>query len=432
MPLSIQSPLRIKKDRLLDTIHETSDLFGAKGRWGKGPTETGVCRLALTDLDKGVRDWFVAETKLLGCNVTVDDMGNIFAVYPGKNPGPPTAIGSHLDTQPTGGRYDGILGVLGGLEVLRTLKENNYVPEYPIAVVDWTNEEGARFPMSMMASSVWAGAASKEHVYNMVLVTDTTPVSVKAELARIGYLGDVPCLWEANPLDAHFELHIEQGPILEEGNKKIGCVQGIQALKWIEVVIEGKAQHTGTTPLASRSDALLAASMVVTKGREIAEAHGGLFSVGIMDIEPAVVNVIPEKVRLVVDMRHHYDDNLMAIHDNFMASLEKAVKTAGVRLTYRTESLVSQKAVHFDQQCMLCIREAADEAFGASESISIVSGAGHDLGLTALRCPTAMIFIPSRDGVSHNPEEYSTAEQVAEGLQVLLGAVLRYDLRRLQ
>lgn len=434
MPLTLQitnaSALTIKQNRLIDTIHETANSFGPKGKWGNLENETGVCRLALSDDDKGVRDWLVAELKSLGCTVKIDELGNIFGIYPGKYQGYPTAIGSHLDTQPTGGRYDGILGVLSGLEVLRTMKDNDFVPNYPVCVVDWMNEEGARFPMSMMSSSVWAKSADINEVYNMKSVTDKVPVSVREELTRIGYLGDIPCFYEANPLAAHFELHIEQGPILEEEEKKIGRVQGIQALRWIEITIKGKAQHTGTTPLRSRSDALLTSAQVVVKGNEIANKFGGLFSCGIMELEPAVVNVIPEKVRFVIDIRHHLDDSLDSMYEEFSHSLKTIVTKSGVKLEFSLKELVNQRAVHFDDTCMNCIKESADELFGEDQSISIVSGAGHDSGLTSLRVPTAMIFIPSKDGVSHNFEEYSTPEQVDEGFRVLLGAVLKYDALR--
>lgn len=434
MPLTLQitnaSALTIKQNRLIDTIHETANSFGPKGKWGNLENETGVCRLALSDDDKGVRDWLVAELKSLGCTVKIDELGNIFGIYPGKYQGYPTAIGSHLDTQPTGGRYDGILGVLSGLEVLRTMKDNDFVPNYPVCVVDWMNEEGARFPMSMMSSSVWAKSADINEVYNMKSVTDKVPVSVREELTRIGYLGDIPCSYEANPLAAHFELHIEQGPILEEEEKKIGRVQGIQALRWIEITIKGKAQHTGTTPLRSRSDALLTSAQVVVKGNEIANKFGGLFSCGIMELEPAVVNVIPEKVRFVIDIRHHLDDSLDSMYEEFSRSLKTIVTKSGVKLEFSLKELVNQRAVHFDDTCMNCIKESADELFGEDQSISIVSGAGHDSGLTSLRVPTAMIFIPSKDGVSHNFEEYSTPEQVDEGFRVLLGAVLKYDALR--
>lgn len=434
MPLTTKifsaAQLTIKKNRLIDTIHETSNLFGPKGRWGKEFTETGVCRLALSDEDKGVRDWFVAEAKKIGCTIKIDELGNIFAIYAGKNEGYPTAMGSHLDTQPTGGRYDGILGVLSGLEVLRTMKENDFVPQYPICVVDWMNEEGARFPMSMMSSAVWAESADRDEIYAMKSVTDKVPVTVLEELKRIGYLGEVPCTYKENPLAAHFEIHIEQGPILEEQNKKIGRVQSIQALKWIEVTMKGKAQHTGTTPLGSRSDALLASSQMVVKGNEIARKHGGLFSVGIMELEPAVVNVIPQQVRFVIDIRHHLDEKMAEIYSEVQAELYQAAKVSGLNITYETKELVNQDAVHFDSKCMACIKESSDELFGEDQSIPIVSGAGHDSGLVAKRCPTAMIFIPLRDGVSHNPEEYSTPEQVEDGFRVLLGAVLKFDAQR--
>lgn len=422
--------LKINKGRLIDTIHETANLFGAKTSWGPLENDTGVCRLALSDEDKGVRDWFVNEIEKAGCAVVIDDMGNIYGHYPSKKNGYPTAIGSHLDTQPTGGRYDGILGVLSGLEVMRTMKENDYIPEYPICVVSWTNEEGARFPVSMMASNVWADPSIKEKIYQLKSVTDAKPVTVKEELERIKYLGPYKCSYESLPLAAHFELHIEQGPILEFQEKKIGRVQGIQALRWIETTIKGKAQHTGTTPLLSRSDAMLTASHFMVKGNEIAQKYGGLFSVGIMEVLPGAVNVIPQEVKFVVDIRHQLDDQLDLIYDEMIQALNDLTKLCGLKLSYELKELVNQKAVHFESKCMKCIQEAADEVVGKDQSIPIVSGAGHDSGLIASRCPTAMIFIPSKDGVSHNPEEYSTPQEVEDGFEVLLGAVLKYDKLR--
>lgn len=428
--ISAVSQLAVEPDRLINTIHETANSFGAKGKWGDHHTETGVCRLALSDEDKGVRDWFVREVTGLGCKVKVDQLGNIFAIYPGKNEGKPTGIGSHLDTQPTGGRYDGIYGVLSGLEVLRTMKDNKFTPNYPICVVDWMNEEGARFPVSMMSSAVYAGALPLQEIYELKSVTDSVPVTVYDELKRIGYLGDTPCSYEENPLAAHFEIHIEQGPILEENQKKIGLVQGIQALKWTEIIMKGKAQHTGTTPFKSRSDALLASSKCVVLGDQIAHKYGGLCSVGIMELQPAVVNVIPEQVRFVVDMRHHLDEKIETMYAEFQDGMREIVKLSGVKLAFEMKSLVDQKAIHFDETCKKCIKDASDELFGASESLALVSGAGHDSGLVSQKCPTSMIFIPSRDGVSHNPEEYSTPEQVADGFKVLLNAVLKYDQLR--
>lgn len=423
--------LTLQRHRLVDTIHETALKFGMKNRWGSGATETGVCRLALSDEDKNVRDWFVKQTKDLGCNVRIDELGNIFAVYPGKHQGPPTAIGSHLDTQPTGGRYDGVLGVLGGLEVIRTLKENNYTPQYPIAVINWTNEEGARFPVSMMSSSVWAGVHSVEEIHNLKSVTDKEPKTVKNELERIGYHNaSTPCSFEETPIAAHFELHIEQGPILEEQNKRIGLVQGIQAYKWLRVNLRGRAQHTGTTPLGSRSDPLLTASRIITEANRIASDRGGLSSVGIIELEPAVVNVIPQSVSFVVDMRHPNDEGLKEMVNNLEDTIKLTTKHTGKDISSNIEVLTDQPACHFDELAKECVKTSSDELFGPDASIKLTSGAGHDSAHTALVCPTTMIFIPSRDGISHNPEEFSTPEQVLDGFQVLLSSVLRYDQLR--
>jgi hydantoinase/carbamoylase family amidase len=227
------------------------------------PTETGMTRLALSDADKAARDWFVETTKALGCQVTIDSMGNTFAVRPGlKNDKPPTFVGSHLDTQPTGGRYDGILGVTAGVEMLRVLADNWTETEYPVGVVNWTNEEGARFPMSMVSSGVWAGSIPLETAHNLREVRPGT-ATMKSELERIGYLGSTPATHEAIPMAAHFELHIEQGPLLEMANKKVGIVTGVQAYKWFTVKVKGRDTHTGTTDLKSRADALLTASKLI-------------------------------------------------------------------------------------------------------------------------------------------------------------------------
>lgn len=422
--------LQITKDRLVNTIHETAE-FGKKTSWGPHPTQTGMCRLALTDEDKQVRDWFVEETKSLGCTVKIDEVGNIFAIYPGKNDGLPIGIGSHLDTQPTGGRYDGIYGVLSGLEVLRTFKDNNYTPNYPVAVIDWMNEEGARFPMSIMASSVWAENISKEEIYKMNAVIGK-PVSVKSELERIGYLGDVPASYKANPLKAHFEIHIEQGPILEDENKKIGIVTGVQAYVWYKVKVSGRAQHTGTTPLNSRTDALLSFSKMMVRANELAYKYDGLCSVGILNLEPGSVNVIPEEVNFTLDIRHVYDEKLQQLLDEVKSEFQSIAKAGngGSSLSVEFEHIYTSPAVHFDEQCISCVREASTELYGESQVREIVSGAGHDSCSTSTRIPTSMIFIPSKDGISHNPVEYSTPEQVAEGFEVLLSAVVKYDSLR--
>ncbi|ODV95005.1 hypothetical protein PACTADRAFT_70170 [Pachysolen tannophilus NRRL Y-2460] len=423
--------LTIAPGRLIKTIHETAQ-FGAKFAWGSASTETGVCRLALSDEDKKVKDWFYEETKKLGCEIKIDEVGNMFAIYPGKNTGPPTCMGSHLDTQPTGGRYDGILGVLSGLEVLRTFKDNGFTPNYPVGVINWMNEEGARFPQSLMASSVWAGLQTKEEIYKMESVTDSKPVTVKHELERIGYLGDIPANYEANPIAAHFELHIEQGPILEEQKKEIGIVVGVQAYVWYNVIVKGKAQHTGTTPLNSRADALLTASQMVVKANEIAHKNSGLCSVGILNLEPAVANVIPNKVSFTLDARHETDQGLATIINELKEEFELiAEKGNGSKtskpLKVEFEHIYTSPAVHFNEKCIQCVEESSNALFGEENCIKMISGAGHDSCSTSARVPTGFIFIPSKDGVSHNPEEYSTPEQCENGFKTLLNAVIKYD-----
>lgn len=251
--------LRVSQSRLMDTIHHTCQ-WGPGKPWGDQPTETGMSRLTLSDADKDARDWFVDTTRSLGCTVTVDAIGNIFAVRPGKNEGPATFVGSHLDTQPTGGRYDGILGIQAGIEMLKVLEENKIETEFPVGVVNWTkyvvnipveplqklihenSEEGARFPVSMMGSGVWAEMLPLEKAYNLKSVTGEK-IDLKSELERIGYLGDTPASYRSVPMAAHFELHIEQGPTLEAEGKKVGVVQGVQAYKWFTVEVQGRGER---------------------------------------------------------------------------------------------------------------------------------------------------------------------------------------------
>lgn len=424
--------LIIKEDRLVNTIHETAK-WGAKGIWGPGETDTGVCRLALSDLDKQVRDWFVGELKDLGCEVKIDQIGNIFGIYPGKNPGLPTGIGSHLDTQPSGGRYDGILGVLSALEVLKTFKDNNYVPNYPIAIIDWTNEEGARFPFSMIASAVWSGSVPLNHGLQLKSL-DEIPVTQEQELIRIGYNGSVPAIHTSNPLAAHFEIHIEQGPILENEKKEIGIVIGVQSYQWNRVVIKGQSAHAGTTPMNTRSDALQIASMCILKGMEIANKYGANCTVGTLSLEPSSVNVIPNLVSFTLDVRHHQDDVVDTVIKESKQAFDE-IATKGIdsplakSLTVNWEHILTSKAVHFDNNCIDTVRQSAEELFPGS-CREIVSGAGHDSVNTSKVCPTSMIFIPSRDGLSHTPEEYSTPQQVKNGFKVLLKTIMAYDEKR--
>ena len=272
----------------MKTLHETCE-WGSSHRHGPGPHETGMARLTLDENDATSRRWLSDEAQKLGCSVTVDQMRNMFLIRPGKSIGHPTAMGSHLDTQPTGGRYDGILGIMAGLEALRTLNDHDIQTEYPVALVNWTNEEGARFPQSIVGSGVWCGDVPLEKAWGLQDVKDSS-LTMKSELERIGFLGETKCSHEAMPLAAHFELHIEQGPILEATGKKVGIVQGGQAYKWFNVNVGGRDCHTGSTPFETRSDAMFCASRIIVESNRIAKEHQGLAStVSTSSILPALL-----------------------------------------------------------------------------------------------------------------------------------------------
>ncbi|KAK1850572.1 beta-alanine [Colletotrichum chrysophilum] len=426
------SGLKINADRLQETLHHTCQ-WGAAHRYGKGATETGMARLALSDDDAKVRRWFADEvTGNLGCDLAVDEMGNMFAKKKGSlnSTSPMTAMGSHLDTQPRGGRYDGILGIMSAIEVMRTLKENGYKTQYDVGIVNWTNEEGARFPMSMMASGVWAGKVPLEKAWAMGDIFDPS-VTVKSELARHGYIGPIACSSQGYPLGAHFELHIEQGPILEENSRKIGVVQGAQAYRWFTFTIKGRDAHTGTTPLKSRSDPLLAASKMIASSNEIAKELGALASTGVIKIPPSSsTNTIPSQVTFTLDIRHPEDSVVDDVQNRVLESFSTIAKADGrgvqVEWTLDTDS----PAAKFHPDCINAVENAATGLFGTDGWLPITSGAGHDSVYTSKVCPTTMIFVPCKDGVSHHPEEYCSPEDCANGTQALLEAVVSYDKLR--
>lgn len=408
------------------------------------PTETGMSRPSLSDADKQARDWFADTTSSLGCKVTVDAMGNQFAVKPGRQPGHPTAAGSHLDTQPTGGRYDGILGVAAGVEMLRVLDDAKHQTEFPVAVVNWTNEEGARFPISMVASGVWAGAIAQEHAHDLASVVRSDPsgTTMLSELKRIGYLGSVPCSHEAIPLAAHFELHIEQGPLLEAAGQRLGVVEGVQAYRWFTVTVKGRDCHTGTTDLSNRADALLGASKMIARARQVAWEHGALASTGIIEARPGSTNTVPGTVIFSMDIRAQADGTVNETEAALRSEFEAIASGADVMqqtanpapvdklaVEWRLDS--DSRATNFHSDCIECVQKAANTAL-QDEKLSrrMVSGAGHDSVYASRRAPTSMIFVPCRDGVSHNPAEYTSPEDCALGAQVLTLAVLEYDAMR--
>ncbi|OAA60074.1 Amidase, hydantoinase/carbamoylase [Cordyceps fumosorosea ARSEF 2679] len=436
--------LKVNGSRMLETLHKTCD-FGKAYPWGELATETGMARLSLNDDDKKVRDWLLAEAETLGCTVTVDQMGNMFVVRPGRSKdAAPVMMGSHLDTQPTGGRYDGILGVMAGLEVLRTLEDNKWETEGPVGLVNWTNEEGARFPIVTVASAVWAGAIPLETAWALAEVSPPAgpPQTMKQELARIGYLGATPASHASFPIAAHFELHIEQGPVLEDAGRTIGVVTGAQAHSWFEVVVSGSDSHAGTTPLGARQDAVLAAARMIVASNEVAKQHQGLITTGIVGGVPGSVNTVPHTARFTLDVRHASDVTVVEMVGQCRARFEEIARgesERGVEVSWRT--LTENKAVMFHEHCIRAVEEAAEEYCSqqlpdhrkAAESRRwqhITSGAGHDSCQVSKICPAAMIFTPTRKGRSHTPDEYCPPEDCVAGAQVLLGAVLRYDASR--
>jgi len=405
--------LKIDGERLWADLMETAAIGGTQ----KG----GICRLTLTELDRQVRDWFRGRAEALGCTMTIDDMGAMFARRRGsRSDVPPIAMGSHLDTQPTGGKFDGALGVLAALEALRSLREAGYETFAPIEVVNWTNEEGARFAPAMISSGVFAGVFERDWA---AAREDRAGTKFGDALSAIGYRGAETC--GAHPLSAFFELHIEQGPILEAEQKDIGVVTGVQGMRWYEITITGQDSHAGTTPMHARRDALLSAARIVEQVNAIAQAHAPLAvgTVGLLEVRPNSPNVIPGEVFFTVDLRHPETSMLDAMEHMLTAVADQVCGALGLGIV--VSKIWDQPPVRFDPTCVTCVREAA-EASGYSTR-DIVSGAGHDAAYIARVAPTAMIFVPCRDGISHNEAEFSSAEQCARGAQVLLQAVLNYD-----
>jgi beta-ureidopropionase / N-carbamoyl-L-amino-acid hydrolase len=403
--------LRIDGRRLWDSLMEMARI----GATPKG----GVCRLALTDLDRQGRDLFVQWARDAGCTIGIDRIGNVFARRAGRNDAlAPVITGSHADSQPTGGKFDGIYGVLGGLEVIRTLNDHGIETERPIEVVIWTNEEGSRFPPAMVASGVFAGEFSLEYGLSRADINGRT---IGEELQRIGYAGELPV--GGRPIHAAFELHIEQGPILEAEGKTIGVVTHAQGQRWYEVVLDGQESHAGPTPMPRRRDALLGAARVIDRVNRIGLAHAphACATVGMLQVHPNSRNVIPGQVFFTVDLRHP-DDAVLAAMD---AELRDAIAqiAADARLDIeRLEQIFYYAPIAFDADCVAAVRAAAGR-FGYPHR-DMVSGAGHDACYLSKVAPTSMVFVPCVDGISHNEIEDARPEWIEAGANVLLHAML--------
>ena len=402
--------LRVNGQRLWDSIMSIAEI--GPGQHG------GSCRLALTDEDRDGRDLFIRWCEEIGCVVTIDDMGNIFARRAGRNNDlAPIVAGSHLDTQPHGGKFDGIYGVLAALEAVRTLHDNNVTTEAPVEVVVWTNEEGSRFAPAMIASGVYAGIFDKDYAWS---ITDSDGKSMGDELKRIGYMGDMPC--GNNPIGALLEAHIEQGPILEADNQQIGIVVGGQGQHWYDVTLKGQDSHAGSTPMPGRRDALVAAAEIITMVQSLALefAPRAVSTVGEMSVMPNSRNTIPGEVFFTIDIRNP-DATVLA---QMATQIETRVATiAGEHgVECELKEIWDKAPVKFDPDCIAAVTEAT-HALGYSNQ-QMVSGAGHDACQICLAAPTSMIFVPCAGGLSHNEQESAEPGDLEAGCNVLLHAML--------
>ncbi|MBI3962625.1 MAG: Zn-dependent hydrolase [Deinococcus sp.] len=378
----------------------------------------GVTRLALSDQDKAGRDLFCSWLRAAGLAVSVDAMGNIFGRRPGTDPqAPPVLSGSHLDTQPQGGRLDGALGVMAALEVAGSLNDHRIRTRRPIEVVAWTNEEGTRFSPGTIGSGVFSGVYDLDFAYSR---TDREGRTQGAELKRIGYQGPVPC--RPRPLTAYIELHIEQGPVLEANHNQIGAVTGVVGINWLKVTVNGEANHAGTTPMHLRHDPLVAAAAMVSAARHTATTlgHSLVATVGRLEVQPNSTNVIPRQVLFTIDLRGPGDQLIKVAREQLELAMAQAAQSEGVSV--QIEPLYEVAAVQFSLQCITTVEQAAAR-FGYTQQ-RIMSGAGHDAQYLSRLCPTGMIFVPSKGGKSHTETEDTDWDDITRGGNVLLHTLL--------
>jgi N-carbamoyl-L-amino-acid hydrolase len=403
--------LRVNGERLWASLMELARI----GATAKG----GVCRLAASDLDGEARRLFIRWCEEAGCTVRVDKIGNIFARRGGRDPNlPPVMTGSHLDTQPTGGKFDGAYGVLAGLELVRTLNDLGYETAAPIDIVAWTNEEGSRFSPAMIGSGVFAGVFDLAD--GLALPDNVTGVKLGAELDRIGFAGPEPV--GGRPVAAYFEAHIEQGPILEAAQKPIGVVTGAQGQRWYEITVTGQEAHAGPTPMPRRRDALVGAARMIEAVNRIGLAHApnACATVGFVQVSPNSRNTIPGRVFFAVDFRHPYDPVLSAMDGELREACYAAAAAVGVEV--EVKEFWYFPPTLFDSDLVAAVRDVAETQGYPHQDI--ISGAGHDAVYMARVAPTAMVFVPCVGGISHNEIEDAKPEDLTAGCNVLLNVVL--------
>jgi N-carbamoyl-L-amino-acid hydrolase len=404
---SNDNALRANGDRLWRSLMDMAEVGGLPGG--------GSNRVALTDEDGAGQELFGEWAVAAGCALARDRVGNLFATRPGTDPARPAVlVGSHLDTQPGGGRFDGSVGVLAGLEIVHTLNDLGVETAAPVVVVSWSNEEGARFPLPMTGSAVFAGLLAAEEAEGQRALDGPT---YGEELERLGLAGN-----DRGPEDvgSYFELHIEQSTTLERSGTDIGIVERGQGVRALEVTLTGASSHAGTTAMNERRDALLTAARVVEAANRLGHTTGTLVTVGRLDVSPNSRAVVPGTVTLVVDVRHRESERLTVAVEAVRTEIGQIAAADGIGV--EIDQVLEIPVVTFDEGCGDSVRRAC-EALDLSFT-SLVSGAGHDAMSIARIAPAALVFIPCRDGVSHHPDEYSSPAQVANGCNALLHAVL--------
>ena len=408
--------LRINGDRLLSRIEELASIGAIDGG--------GSCRLALTDEDRAGRDLVVTWMRDLDLDISIDSIGNVVAVRPGKTDGPPTMTGSHIDTVRTGGRYDGNLGVLAGLEIIESLSENKIETQHPVAVAFFTDEEGSRFAPDMLGSLVYVGGMTLEEALD---IKGVDGAKVGDELDRIGYRGTSPC---PGPSPRAFvELHIEQGPVLEVEGVTIGAVTGVQGISWTELTVTGESNHAGTTPMALRRDSGFAAAAISTYVRDLSLEMGGsqVATVGRLELHPNLVNVVAGSVVLTVDLRNTVEAYLLESENKLADFLLELASNEGLEIEKR--QLARFEPVEFNQEVVDTVENIASRL--GHSVMKLPSGAGHDAQMMARVCPTGMVFVPSHKGISHNPQEHTDSDDLIAGCNVLFQTILDLDMKDL-
>ncbi|MEY3657109.1 MAG: hypothetical protein RL114_1467 [Actinomycetota bacterium] len=400
--------IHVNGPRLMQRLFDLADIGAIDGG--------GCARLALTDADKAGRDLVVEWMKDLNLEISIDVVGNVVGIW-NVGSGQPVMTGSHIDTVRTGGKYDGNYGVLAGLEVIQSCQEQGITPLHPLAVAFFTNEEGARFAPDMFGSIVYVGGMSIEEALDTVGIDGAR---VGDELERIGYNGATPCPG-VSP-HAFVELHIEQGPVLEQTGVVIGAVTGVQGISWQEVTIEGQSNHAGTTPMNMRHDPAYVAANIAVFLRDLAARFGGhqVCTVGKIDLHPNLINVVPQRAILTLDIRNTDEEKLKLAESEVKAHLQKLAMEEGVKITSR--SLARFEPVVFDEKVISLVEQISIDQ--GNSVMRLPSGAGHDAQMLARVCPTAMIFVPSVNGISHNPAEYTSPEELEAGANILLHTMI--------